>query len=320
MTDQSDSTAREQRPGGTRAHTVPKFYLKGFTAPASSNSGDPFIWIGRVKTGEIRRRAPKNVSLARGFYDGQGGFVEPDATIEAHLARIESAASRAIRKFATEPVGAAFVIPPEIGRFMAWQAARTPGWMKLEEEWVNDLLLQGEAKVLEPPPPGIEKISSRQRSMCVENPKTGERREVSDEDELRAFRNQGWRWVLHRQDHLELLHLQAWYFQVRHFPRLSWARLTAPDDGAFITSDRGVSWLVDGYADSPPAALRNPKAQLVAPLTKTVALVGRHGIDPLNVTPREVNRFIAFAASEWVVGPSFEVVRQALDDRSDPRQ
>jgi hypothetical protein len=66
-------------------------------------------------------------------------------------------------------------------------------------------------------------------------------------------------------------------------------------------------------------ALRHSTAQLIAPLTSNIALVGRHSSGPLNVTPREVNRFIAFAASECIVGPSYEVVQQALDDRHDPR-
>ncbi len=34
---------------------------------------------------------------------------------------------------------------------------------------------------------------------------------------------------------------------------------------------------------------------------------------------RAVNRFIAFAASEWIAGPTKEVVEQALTDRRDPR-
>jgi hypothetical protein len=113
---ESNSRTRGETRGGTRAHTVPKFYLNGFIAPESATSRDPFVWIGSLKTAEISRRSPKNISLARGLYDGQGGFVEPDATIEAHLAKIESAASTAIRKFAAEPVGVAFAIPPEVGR------------------------------------------------------------------------------------------------------------------------------------------------------------------------------------------------------------
>jgi hypothetical protein len=162
------------------------------------------------------------------------------------------------------------------------------------------------------------------RPMCLEDPNTGERREVTAEDEFHALRRLGWnrlgwKWILQRDDHLELLHLQAWYFQVRHFPRLSWVRLEPPHGEYFITSDRSVAWLADGYADTPPAALRHPTAQVVAPLTGTTALVGRHGTTPLSVTPREVNRFVAFAASDWIARPTSDVVRQALIDRRDPR-
>jgi len=109
--------------------------------------------------------------------------------------------------------------------------------------------------------------------------------------------------------------MQAWYFQVRHFPRLSWVRLNAPDDEWFITSDRGVAWMADGYADTPPAALRHPTAQVVAPLTRKVALVGGNETQKLNVTPREVNRFIACAASGWIAGPTKSAVEQAIQDR-----
>jgi len=100
------------------------------------------------------------------------------------------------------------------------------------------------------------------------NPDTGERREVTNSEEFNAHLKRGWKWVLRSDDKLELLCMQAWYFQVRHFQRLCWVGLYAPDDEWFITSDRGVAWLADGYADTPPAALRHPTAQVVAPLTR----------------------------------------------------
>lgn len=117
-------------------------------------------------------------------------------------------------------------------------------------------------------------------------------------------------------DHLEMLHVQAWYFQTRHFPRMAWVRLNAPQGTSFITSDRAVAWIVDGYADAPPSALRDSSAQVVAPLTSTIALVGRHRSGRLNVTPRDVNRFIAAAATDWVAGSSLDTVEQALLDRT----
>jgi hypothetical protein len=235
--------------------------------------------------------------------------------MEAHLAKIESEAATAIKRMVVKRGEAAFV-PPEVWRFVAWQAARTPGWMDVVQRAANE---PWDSTIVEPPPAGFEKIADRKRPLCLVAPEIGERREVDSEKEFCRLRGLGWKWILRRDDHLEAMHMQAWYFQVRHFPRLSWIQLTAPDGQCFITSDRGVAWLVDGYADTPPAALRNPTAQVVAPLTANVALVGRHGNRPLNVTPREVNRFVAFASDRWVAGPNRAVLEQAIADRREPR-
>jgi len=169
--------------------------------------------------------------------------------------------------------------------------------------------------VIEPPPDGFDGITERVRSHCLEDPDTGERHEVTDLEDFAARCRRGWKWVLRNDDLLESLHMQAWYFQVRHFPRLSWVRLDAPAGEWFITSDRGVAWIANGYADTPPAALRDPTAEVVAPLTKGIVFVGRHGSKELRVTPREVNRFVACAASGWVAGPTRGVVEQAIRDR-----
>jgi len=114
---------------------VPKFYLNGFVAPGAEWERDPFAWVGSLTTGEITKRSPKNISVSRGLYDGPGGFEEPDSTIEAYLSKIESAASAVIRKFAATRIGGGHPIPPQITRFLAWQAARTPGWMEVVERW-----------------------------------------------------------------------------------------------------------------------------------------------------------------------------------------
>lgn len=155
------------------------------------------------------------------------------------------------------------------------------------------------------------------RPLCVENPETGERCELRHLTELRAFQQNGWKWRFSAEDRLEAMHMQAWYFQVRHFPRLKWSRLDCPGGEHFVTSDRAVTWLADGFADTPPTALRHPTAEVVAPLTRKTVLVGRHSAAPLSVKPREVNRFVAFTASEWVAGPTRRVVEQAMIDRRD---
>lgn len=299
----------------TRAHTVPRFYLQGFATAEADSRRDAFLWVGQIETEKIVRRAAKNLSISRGLYDGPGGLTQPSGSLESHLQKIESAASGAINRFAATPSELGETIPPEISRFLAWQAARTPGWMDLVQQWASEPPIGLESELVEPPPEELANIRDAARPLCLEHPTTGERRHVADAMEFAVYRSQGWKWVFQRDDHLEALHLQAWYFQVRHFPRLAWVKLTAPAGESFITSDRGVAWLVDGFADTPPAALRHPAAQIVAPLTKKVALVGRYGESSLQVTPREVNRFVAFATSQWIAGASREVVEQALADR-----
>lgn len=196
------------------------------------------------------------------------------------------------------------------------QAARTPGWLELTQKWANEWDPGAPAEVLEPPPDGFDLIKDRARTYCLEDPVTGDRLEAQSLEQFKQYRARGWRWILRSDDKLEMLHLQAWYFQVRHFPRLSWVRLNAPDGDSFLTSDRGVAWLADGIAGTPPSALRHPTTQVVAALTRNTALVGRHKTTRFNVTPREVNRFIACTASRWVAGPTEDVVLQAMEDRN----
>jgi len=296
----------------TRAHTVPKFYLSGFVSHESASSADPFMWVGSLKTGEITRRSPKNISIARGLYDGHGAFIEAGATVEAHLAKIESVASTAIRNLAAAPAGTGVVIPPEIWRFIAWQAARTPGFMELSERWINEGPFSLEGHDLEAPPLGFEEAIRGVGSLCLEDPTTGARHELIELEEIQAYRKRGWKFILRHEDHLVLLPWQAWYFEVRHFPRLKWNWFRPPDGEFFITSDRAVAWLGDG----PPADLRHPSAHVFAPLTKDIALIGRHGAEPLHTTPRGVNFCVASAASAWIAGPTSTVIRQAVLDRT----
>ena len=271
-----------------------------------------------MSTGNIKCRSPKNISIARGFYDGNGGFEDDDRSIEDHWSQIESEAAFAIRKFVSTSFDEGPNPDSAIWRFLSWQAARTPGWFKLVQEWVSEESTWDSATPLfETPPVGFEKIKDRPRAHWVEDPDSGQRFEARDFDDLRAYQKRGWKWVLSAEDRLESLHMQAWYFQVRHFPRLKWTRLDCPKGESFVTSDRAVAWLADGFADTPPAALRHPTAQVVTSLTRKTALVGRNDASPLRVTPRDVNRFIACAASDWVVGSTRSAVEQAIRDRSE---
>lgn len=298
----------------TRAHTVPKFYLSGFLDPSTNGIEGPYLWLGSIADGRVSCKSPKNVSVLNRYYDGPGGFEGQDITLEKHLAGIESAAARAIKEFVQLEPKIVASMPPEIARFLAWQAARTPGWFELEQAWANDAEIRKQAHTIEPPPQGLEKVRDGHRLMTIQNPKTGAEISIPSEN-LNSYLDDGWKWVLSKQDRLELMHVQAWYFQVRHFPRLNWTRLTAPVSDFFITSDRAVAWLADGYANTPPAALRHPTAEAFAPLTRVAALVGRNAKGIVGMTARELNLKVAFSASKWIAGPTQEVVQQALSDR-----
>src|SRR6266446_5324261 len=66
----------------TQAHTVPKFYLRGFVAPEPKNGLGPFVWFGSLTTGEVNR------VHQRAFRSPQAFTTDPAALIRlAHRLR-----------------------------------------------------------------------------------------------------------------------------------------------------------------------------------------------------------------------------------------
>lgn len=188
---------------------------------------------------------------------------------------------------------------------------------QLYQSWIDDLPDPDDAVVVEPPPNGFERMAPVTRSHRMEHPVFGTRDDVPSED-VDLLRREGWRFLLAKEDFLELVHLQAWYFQVRFFPSLRWIILDAPPDGNFIIGDRPVVWGFDGAVDAQPRALRHPNVQLFATLTRSVALFACHpsGAPPDALSLREVNRVIAMAATHWIAGPTRAVVAESLADRT----
>ncbi len=114
---------------------------------------------------------------------------------------------------------------------------------------------------------------------------------------------------------LESVHIQAYYFQTRFFPRLRWFTLHAPKDEHFVLADRAVGWAADGYVNAPPSSLRDQTAYVLAPISHNLVLVGRYQADPWHVTSAQINTVIAIWASDWIVGPTKQVVARALEAR-----
>jgi hypothetical protein len=299
-----------------RDHYVSQFHLRGFIDPASAGSRDPWLWVGDCKTGTVKRRSPKNFGWSRDLFGGPGGLADRSSTIESFLAReVEGPAAAALREFAAGERHGASGVPPELGRYLAWAAARSLPMKALYQSWI-DTLPTGEWQYAEPPPTGFGDWHGIKHVHRMEHPNHGTRGDVPSE-QVDSLRGQGWRLCLGRDDFLELVHLQAWYFQVRIFPRLKWVRVRTPADSYFIVCDRPVVWGFAGLTDVAPAELRNPNVQLIAPLARSLALFAHHQYSaPLEIImPSDINRAVASAAHEWIAGPTEAVVREAFSER-----
>lgn len=309
-----------------RHHCVSQFHLREFVDPDSVGSPDPWLWIGDRGQGTVARRSPSNTGWRRGLFDGQGGFKDVDVTIERHLStEVEGPAARALRDLIRRPQGQRSPVPPELFRYLAWAAARGLPMMRLYEEWLN--ALPAVTEYVEGPPAGFENITLSEPRYRLEHPTRGVR-EAVPLNESHALRSEGWRICLQQNDFLQAVHFQAWYFQVRWFPRLQWVILDAPPARFFIIADRPVVWGFarlesDGLSlvlDVPPSALRDPRVQLFAPLTRSIALVGWHAAGPSinKVRPEHVNHVVAAAAHDWIAGPTRDTVESILSRVNNP--
>lgn len=304
---------------GSRDHYVSRFFLSQFADPASIHEKEPWLWVAHLTATEAKRRAPKNLGWSRDLFAGPGGLADRTAALEAYIAeQIEGPAARALRAFCEIPIGQVKEIPAELSRYLSWLAARSITMKKLYESWIAELEPLETTRLVEDPPPALlATMPAPERVHVMEHPEFSIRRDVSD-DEIENLRCAGWRWRLSNDDFLEMVHTQAYYFQVRFFPRLSWKVLHAPEERWFVTCDRPLVWGVDGAWEVPPAALRHERAELVVPISRSRALYAAHpSYGPLApVSPAEINRVMAIAAHQWVAGPERSVVEQSLRDRA----
>jgi hypothetical protein len=300
-----------------RHHYVAKFHLRAFTDPVAIGSAEPWLWVADCKQGTIKRRSPTNFGWSRGLYSGPGGLADRDSTLESFLAKeVEGPAASALRSLARREPGAAVGIPPALSRYLAWAAARSLPMKALYQSWIDAFPQVGETQAIEPPPPGLAEASEIRRVHRMEHSTHGVREDVPSE-QVELLRSEGWHLRLGNDDFLELVHLQAWYFQVRFFPRLQWLLLHAPIGKHFIIGDRPVVWGFAGHSDVAPSALRNPLVQLAAPLSGSLALFAHHALEPHPevIMPNDINRIVASGAHDWIAGPTESVVREALSER-----
>jgi hypothetical protein len=296
-------------------HYVSKFHLKQFTDPDSLTLKDPWVWQGFIPDGPVKRRAPKNVGTASLMFDGPGGLADRNSTIESFLANeVDGPAAEAMREVCRWPVGRGGQLPAALTRYLAWAAARSLPMQTLEHSWAEKGLGRTN-EVAEPPPEGLVQGSELQRDVHMLHPTLGCRVFPAGSDFERAAQDGWFPDMRDRTNFLESVHIQAYYFQARFFPRFKWFTLRAPEREFFVIADRAVGWAADGYVDAPPSCLRDPSAYVLAPISRDLVIVGRHTTEKWQVTPGRINALIACWAHEWIAGPTEATVESALDGR-----
>lgn len=183
---------------------------------------------------------------------------------------------------------------------------------RLFQTWIDEQ--RGtDSPVVEAPPRWLTEAHETSRSSRMEHELHGVREGVHP-DEVDDLRAKGWRFIVGSDDFAEMLHVQARYFYERFFPRLNWLTLDAPKHEHFVIGDRPVVWGFAEALDVPPAALRSADCQLIAPLTRSIAVVAYNpaGEAPTRVRVDDVNRAIARASHDWIAGPTQYSVARAL--------
>jgi hypothetical protein len=297
-------------------HYVSKFHLREFCDPDSLHTPDPWVWYGNLSDGSVKRRAPKNVGTSPDLFDGPGGLAQAEATLEDYLANNgEGPASRTLREVTSQSADPVKNVPPELMRYLAWAASRALPMQRLEVKWSTRFgaLLAGPR--VESPPENLLDAADRTRPVRLMHPTLGEITVAVDQD-LNILLDAGWiPDPRDRSNFLEGVHIQSYYFQARWFPRLRWFTLRPPVDEYFIIGDRPVGWGVPDCLDAPPCCLRDPSAFLIAPLSRSLILVGRNDSGAWAVTPRQVNAVLASWSYDWIAGPTADVVTKAIQDR-----
>ena len=298
-------------------HYVSQFHLRHFVDPNSLGTPAPWLWLGNLGNRFVRRRAPKNVAWQRGRFDGPGGLADKTQSLELHLAtNIESAAACKLADFLDDERGTRANLPPEVARYLAWAATRGLPMDDLIQTWVDECS-DHTAQLAEAPPEGWEEIGDHARTHRLEHPQHGIKDNVPS-CEVGVLISDGWRLLLSDDDILEFMHVQAWYFQVSLFPRLTWHTIGAPEGSSFVIGDRPVVW---GFQDSlkvRPNELRHRDIQLVAPLSRSIALLAHHesALTPSRILPDEINAIMANAARAWIAGSDENTVIEAMATNS----
>ncbi|MFN0101970.1 MAG: DUF4238 domain-containing protein [Bryobacteraceae bacterium] len=219
-------------------HYVSKFHLREFCDLSSLATPNPWLWLGGIGDGSVKRKSPKNVGTAPDMFDGPGGLWDGSASLENFLANeVEGPAALALRNVVGTKGDDTKELSAPLLRYLAWAAARSLPMQRLEVEWAKRFgkLLKG--PMAELPPNGLNESVVRRDSLRLIHPTTGASI-VTPSGDANNLLDVGWIPDPSEQaNFLEGAHIQAYYFQVRWFPRLNWTTLRPPAGAYFIIGD-----------------------------------------------------------------------------------
>ena len=289
-----------------RSHVVPRFYLRGFCESLTDR-----LWVGDIRLQKCFCANITNVAVEKDFYASEAGIHEDD--LEHRLSKIESEAAPKLKEFTLSVAD----ISPELGRFIAWLAARVTWLRRATDEQFPAFVLANQQS--------LQKLVgvSETCPFEFEHAISGKRERISLAAALERINDKGWRLRVTQDQHLDVIRLQAHLFRSEHFPRMRWVRASAPYGHRFVTSDRPVSWDIMGAGVGDyPAALRDPLAELIVPITADFALVAGH--DRSAILARtwqvdEINQRTAAAAERFIYGSTEQDVSALLRLRSRDR-
>jgi hypothetical protein len=279
-------------------HYIPQFYLRGFTDPSVSGGKTPWLWVRHKESSAVIRKAPKNLAAEIGYYATETADGLDYVTVENELAAMESRAAFALRKFLDSPTGHR-KIEPDLSAFVGWLAVRVPWFRRAaEDEWQRFLERAAAGREALPDDPDF--------SCSLVNVSSGEQRRFALAEAVAAIRSGTWQARLSKNQMIDVMRVQVWYFRFQHFSRLHWTVLTAPDGQFFLTSDRPIVWYVPGrgLADS-PAALKQPGIELTVPVSRRFALLATAEIPDVDarIRPSDINRRTFLFCERFVASP-----------------
>jgi len=297
-----------------RHHYVPRFYLHLFVDPNVPLIETDYVWECHLPSGDIKRRAPKNVAARTDYYKVPGVPDEVAQTVEASFSQMESATAPILRRFGAGNLSLVGQERADFLFFLAFLAVRVPAFRNRIEGMYEEMGRQ------------MALVSASHREYFAETMKKAmahAREPIPSDDEIEKQRQ----WMLNPDNYaidanpvVSLMHGHRLALELIYpvFDDMRWSFYKAPDGVEFITTDCPVSW----YDSTPRPAfysghgLGMRDVEVTFPINPRTTLLGTHE-GPDGVHDASVDQVLLFNlrklywAEEHAYAASERAARQA---------